>query len=108
MPGANEACAGCAAQRAWAPIWAIFGFRYAAQPGGFVRVATLAPSATSLKPHPHTAIKFFARHHLIASLATHWRAPPFICTLGLATPAVLRADAFVVVIPNEEIDDALL
>jgi hypothetical protein len=49
---------------AYAFIWTIYGFRFAARPGQLVMVPTLAQYATSLRPHQHSVIMFFARYHL--------------------------------------------
>jgi hypothetical protein len=49
---------------AYAILWTVYGFRYAARPGDLVMVPTLAQYAAALSPLKHAVITFFAQYHL--------------------------------------------
>ncbi|MGA3080524.1 MAG: glycosyltransferase family 39 protein [Terracidiphilus sp.] len=49
---------------AYAILWTVYGFRYAARPGQLVMAPTLAQYAAGLSPLKHAVITFFARRRL--------------------------------------------
>jgi hypothetical protein len=49
---------------AYAILWTVYGFRYAARPGQLVLAPTLAQYAAGLSPLKHAVIMFFAQRHL--------------------------------------------
>jgi 4-amino-4-deoxy-L-arabinose transferase-like glycosyltransferase len=49
---------------AYAILWTVYGFRYAARPGQLVMAPTLAQYAAGLSPLKHAVVTFFAQRHL--------------------------------------------